>query len=79
MVWVEEGCALDIREYVENSVEILLTRQREIYAQLLELRKLKDVVIPEGFQEIGDQWFWNTEIESVEVPTSVTTIGRQAF
>lgn len=37
------------------------------------------MVIPEGVQEIGDQWFKNAEIESVTIPASVTVIGKEAF
>ena len=43
------------------------------------LRGLKDVVISEGVERIWNHWFWRSEIESVEIPASVKTIGPDAF
>ena len=43
------------------------------------LRKLRDVVIPEGTEKIGGYWFWGSRIKSVEIPASVTEIGTCAF
>ena len=45
----------------------------------LDLRGLRDVVIPEGVERIGNHWFWRSEIESVTVPANVKTIGPDAF
>ena len=47
--------------------------------RLQELRNLREVVIPEGLEKVGSYWFIFSDIESVEVPTSVTEIGAGAF
>ena len=41
---------------------------------LWDLRRLKDVTIPDGVQEIGEQWFMNTGIERVMLPKGITVI-----
>ena len=46
---------------------------------LRDLRKQKDVAISEGVSNIEEQWFKNSEIESVTIPASVTEIGKEAF
>lgn len=46
---------------------------------ILELQKLKKVTIPNGVERIGNYWFWNCDIESVEIPISVREIGIEAF
>ena len=37
------------------------------------------MVIPEGVQEIGEQWFENSHVESVALPASVMAIESEAF
>lgn len=44
-----------------------------------DLRKLKDVVVPDGVERIGNRWFWGAAIESAEIPASVQEIGVDAF
>ena len=44
-----------------------------------DLRKCKHVVIPEGTEKIGNYWFCDSEVESVEIPASVREIGAYAF
>lgn len=46
---------------------------------LRDLRRLRDVVIPEGVERIGDKWFAGSWVESVEIPASITEIGESAF
>ena len=46
---------------------------------LWDLRRLKDLVIPDGAQEIGEEWFMNSGVESVVVPASVEEIWAYAF
>ena len=48
-------------------------------ARVLDLRDCKEVVIPEGVEKIGNQWFWGSKIETVEIPASVREIGADAF
>lgn len=47
--------------------------------RLSDLRHLRDVVIPEGTEVIGANWFCKCEIESVTVPASVRIIGSDTF
>ena len=44
-----------------------------------DLRELRDVVIPDGAEKIGNHWFLDTSIESVTIPASVKEIGVDAF
>ena len=44
-----------------------------------DLRNCKQVVIPEGTERIENQWFWGSEIESVEIPASVKKIDKEVF
>ena len=43
------------------------------------LRKQKSVAIPDGVQTFGEQWFKNSEVESVAVSASVKEIGSDTF
>ena len=47
--------------------------------RLRDLRRLKEVIIPEGVQKVGEQWFMNSEIEGVEIPANVEIIEDEAF
>ena len=44
-----------------------------------DLRELRDVVIPDGVERIGNHWFWGSGIESLAVPASVREICVDAF
>jgi len=39
----------------------------------------KNVVIPDGVVEIGERAFWDTGIETVQMPSSLRIIGQDAF
>ena len=43
------------------------------------LRELKDVIIPEGTERIGNHWFYGCDIKSAEIPASVKCIDASAF
>ena len=47
--------------------------------RLQDLWSLRSVVIPEGLEKVGSYWFIFSDIESVEIPGSVTEIGAGAF
>lgn len=80
IIWVEENCAVNVRSGVDNSVAIVSTSQKTVGNKFLpDLRQLKDLTIPKGVQEIGEQWFKSTGIEMVTIPSSVTVIGKEAF
>ena len=44
-----------------------------------DLRELKNVIIPEGAEKIGNRWFYGCGIESVEISASVREICYEAF
>lgn len=46
---------------------------------LSELCKLREVVVPEGAERIGNQWFWGSSVVSVTIPASVREICVEAF
>ena len=75
MVWVEDGCTADVRSSVTDSVAIISASQKvKGYSVFTNLRKQKNMVIPEGVQVFGEQWFNNSEIENITIPASVTEI-----
>ena len=37
------------------------------------------MAIPEGVERVGEMWFIGSDVESVEIPASVTAIEKQAF
>ena len=47
--------------------------------RIWDLRKLKNVVIPDGVERIGNYLFWGSNIESVTIPASVKEIGEGTF
>lgn len=80
VIWVEDGCAAAVRSSMNYPAAIIPAGQKRVGDELLmDLRNLKDVTIPEGIQEIGEQWFKHSEIESVAIPASVRSIGKDAF
>lgn len=80
IVWLEDGCMVDVSSYVNDSVMVLPAKYRMVGKRpLLSLWKLKDVTIPDGVQEIGERWFKNSEIESIVIPVSTVAIGKEAF
>ena len=44
-----------------------------------DLRELKDVVIPDGVENVKNYWFWGSEVENVQIPASVVEIGTEVF
>ena len=59
---------------MEDSVKILSMNQTFVGDRLLfELRRLKNIVIPQGVQKIG------AEIENINIPKSVESIEKEAF
>ena len=45
----------------------------------MDLRRIAQVVIPEGTERIGNHWFWGSDVVSVTIPASVAEIGVDAF
>lgn len=78
VVWVRDGCRVNIKRCVNDSVAVLpMTMLGSL--SLRDPRMQKDVVIPEGVQEIGEGWFKRCEAKSVTIPKSVKRIGSNAF
>lgn len=74
MIWVENSSVADSLKRECNSV-IPLAKSTMIGDRLLwDLRKQREVVIPEGTECIGRGWFMNSSIESVEISASVLEI-----
>ena len=46
---------------------------------LRNLCTLREVEIPEGVEAVGDRWFAGTTVERVLIPTSVVSLGTDAF
>ncbi|RAW47480.1 hypothetical protein DQW92_01275, partial [Metamycoplasma hominis] len=42
-------------------------------------KNLKKVILNEGLEKIGDEAFYNTNIESITIPASVKKFGYSAF
>lgn len=65
---------------ITNPVGVVRSRETMAWEKpLLELRELKEVVIPEGSHAIGNYWFWGSSVESVTIPSNVKRIGVEAF
>ena len=80
-ICVEDGCGASIfRTGVSKSVTVDLPPETMAgNTKVWDLRRQKNVVIPDGVERIGNQWFWGCEVESVTVPASVREIGADAF
>lgn len=80
-VYVQDGCGADFyRIRVQRSTEVGPPPSTLVgSARVWDLRKLKDIVIPEGAERIGNHWFYCTDVESVTVPASVKEIEADAF
>lgn len=82
MVLVEEGCQVDIEAYIMEAVTIVsIPRSDTVIGSMFfrGLRKLREVVIPEGVETVGDFWFWYADVERVTIPASAKEIGNKAF
>ena len=75
VVWVENSSVVDSLKHDYNLMAVFSKRSTMVGNKFLwDLRRLKDVVVPEGVQEIGEQWFMNTGIERVTLPKGITVI-----
>ena len=75
VIRVEKNFAADSLKRKYSSMTILPARLTMVGDNpLWELRRQKDVVIPEGVREIGEQWFKNTGVERITIPKSVRAL-----
>lgn len=71
---------MEVRQYVGDFIATRPLRQTFASGQpVWNLRVLKDVVIPEGVEQIGCYWFAQSSIETVVIAASVREIKREAF
>ena len=80
-IYVEDGCEADLFDLnISDSTHVgPLPGTMVGGVRVWDLRKLKDVVIPEGTERIGNCWFWGSGVGSVEIPASVKCISTSAF
>lgn len=80
VIWIDNSSLVDRLRRECKNFAILQTRSTMVGNKFLwDLRRLKDIVIPDGAQEIGEYWFKSVEAKSVTIPASVTVIGKRAF
>ena len=81
VVYVENGIEADVPQTVLSSATQVLPLPDTIIrgVRIWDLRALREVVIPDGAEEIGRYWFCGSQIESVTVPASVKWIQPHAF
>lgn len=80
-VHVENGCEVNLfGTGISDATKVVLSRETMAWgAPLQRLRELKEVVVPEGTERIGNNWFWGSDVERVTVAASVREIGVHAF
>ena len=44
-----------------------------------DMRRVENVVIPDDIEQIGNNWFWGSGVESVKIAKNVREIGACAF
>lgn len=81
MIYVEDGCEVDLHNFwAPHSAKVCPPPETIIGGvRVWDLRKLKDVIIPNGTERIGNHWFWGADIEKITIPASVLEIGTDAF
>ena len=73
---MEDDCTVDFADKIPDHVTIIPIKDRAIKnVPILDLRRQKEIVLPDGICEIGDYWFRDCKVESVTIPVSVRSIG----
>ena len=80
-IYMEDGCEASLSDTgIVGAVQVSPVPETMMEnTRVWDLRRLKDIIIPEGVKRVGSQWFWESEVESVEIPASVVEIGTDAF
>ena len=78
-IWVRDRSTIGDLRRLDDSAAILPVGTTVGGMPLIDLRRLREVVLPEGVEEVGGQWFKNTGLESVSLPASVRVVAREAF
>ena len=78
---MEDGCEADLLfAEVSDSTQVGPLPETMVGGlRVWDLRNCKHVVIPEGTEGIRRNWFWGSNVESVEILASVKCIGTNAF
>ena len=79
IVWVEDGCTADIGRKIWPCAILFSTQTKAGDQFLRDLRRLREVAIPDGVERVEDSWFRRSHIESVTFPASVRELGEEAF
>ena len=77
IVWTEDGKRP--KALKNDSILTLRTSTMVGSASLWDLRRTRDVEIPEGVERVGEGWFASSDIWSVKIPKSVVALERMAF
>ena len=80
VICLRDGCLVDLKKYVSDSVKVLPVAEvmsGDYFIQ--DLPQLREIVIPDGMEQIRNHLLYNCEVESVVIPASVREIGVRAF
>lgn len=80
-ICMEDGCECSLSDAgIPDSTRVILQHETAIGNRpVLELWKLREVVIPDGVECVGNYWFWGSGVEKVTVSAGVKVIGIEAF
>ena len=80
-ICVEAGCEASLQNAdVPGSADVVPLPGVFIGGKsILDLRRVKDVIIPEGIEMVGNHWFFGSDVESITVSASVREIWVDAF
>ena len=80
-VYVEDGCDVDLAlAGIPDSAQVGPLPETSVGdVNIWDLRKQRNLIIPEGVEKIDRRWFYGTAVESVTVPASVMEIEMYAF
>lgn len=80
IIYVRDGCSVDLFFTASAAIKIGPPPETVVGGvSVWDLRALKDIVIPDGTERIGNYWFFGCGVETVTMPASVTEIGDYAF
>lgn len=78
---MNDECDISIsRAGALSSTKVVFPQGAMVWGKTLSgVRKLNEVVVPEGMERICNYLFWACDIENVIVSSSVKEIGTEAF
>lgn len=80
-IYVEDGCEVQLSDAgVPNSTEVGPPTETMMgNIKVWDLKRCRELIIPEGIERIGNHWFWGNNFENITIPASVREIGTEAF